>query len=337
MEATLRAPDAATIMNTANTWGRPHTIWLFMPVMMWPWCSMVKAARSPSRASSPRPPSSAQYPGLRPSISRLTMCICVIRSNALVAYAGIAFQGGPGFPGRELRQFPGDFAGRIVQVAKQDGLMAFRLAGFGAGGGVVAGIDLVDTKGTRLHATLAAGGVGHLGVMQVFMHQRAGLVGAGHHAVAAGDANMPVHQDNSIGALERRTSRAHVHTGRLLAVLAHQGQIVFLPGALVGELHLADPLRILRAGFQGPAILGAARGHTGIATGSALGRVDEQAPAVLAGHTLLGRAPLGNFIKQHARQGRGAAYCEGAANKVPAVLVKTHFATPTWVVAWAVF
>ena len=31
-DATLRAPDAATIRKTANTWGSPHTMRLFMPV-----------------------------------------------------------------------------------------------------------------------------------------------------------------------------------------------------------------------------------------------------------------------------------------------------------------
>ena len=32
IEATFSAPDAATIRNTANTCGRPQTIWLSMPV-----------------------------------------------------------------------------------------------------------------------------------------------------------------------------------------------------------------------------------------------------------------------------------------------------------------
>jgi hypothetical protein len=36
IEATLSTPDAATIRKIANTCGMPHTIWLSMPVMIWP-------------------------------------------------------------------------------------------------------------------------------------------------------------------------------------------------------------------------------------------------------------------------------------------------------------
>ena len=40
IDATLSTPEAATIMKMANTCGRPHTTWLFMPVTMWPCISM---------------------------------------------------------------------------------------------------------------------------------------------------------------------------------------------------------------------------------------------------------------------------------------------------------
>jgi hypothetical protein len=36
IEATLSAPDAATIMKMAKTCGMHHGIWLFMPVTTWP-------------------------------------------------------------------------------------------------------------------------------------------------------------------------------------------------------------------------------------------------------------------------------------------------------------
>ena len=40
IEATLSTPEAATIRKIANTCGMPQTIWLFMPVTMWPCSSM---------------------------------------------------------------------------------------------------------------------------------------------------------------------------------------------------------------------------------------------------------------------------------------------------------
>ena len=51
---------------------------------------------------------------------------------------------------------------------------------------------------------------------------------AGHGAVGAADAQVVVDGDNAVGALLRRGARAHLHAGRLVAVLAadrHEGAL----------------------------------------------------------------------------------------------------------------
>ena len=65
IDATLIAPDAATIRNTANTCGMPHTMRLLMPVTWWPSTSMWCAASSASATSAANPASGAQKPGPR--------------------------------------------------------------------------------------------------------------------------------------------------------------------------------------------------------------------------------------------------------------------------------
>ena len=54
--------------------------------------------------------------------------------------------------------------------------------------------------------------------------KRARLVRAGHHAIAAADADVPVDQHDAVGALERSAGGADVDAGRMLAMLAHHRQ-----------------------------------------------------------------------------------------------------------------
>ena len=76
------------------------------------------------------------------------------------------------------------------------------------------------------------------------MHERAGLVGAGHHAITAADADMLVHQHDTIGAFKGSAGRAHVHAGWVRAMLTHQWQEGAVFCACVLDGYLADPLRI---------------------------------------------------------------------------------------------
>ena len=57
IEATFSAPEAATTRKTANTCGKPQTIWLFMPVTIWPLCSMYQTAPMPIAVTSASTPS----------------------------------------------------------------------------------------------------------------------------------------------------------------------------------------------------------------------------------------------------------------------------------------
>ena len=133
---------------------------------------------------------------------------------------------------------------RVLQIAEDDRVVAGRGTGIGTGGGIRPVVAAADAQVAALHTTLAARDPGQL-VVHHLMDEAARLVGAGHHAVAAADAGMPVHHHDAVGALERGPGRADVHTGRVLAVLAHQRQVGHPPGQVVLQLDLADPDRLL--------------------------------------------------------------------------------------------
>ena len=52
-------------------------------------------------------------------------------------------------------------------------------------------------------------------ILQRLVHEGSRLVGAGHHAVAAADADVLVDEHDAVGALERGAGRADVHAGRV--------------------------------------------------------------------------------------------------------------------------
>src|SRR5512140_1456220 len=140
-------------------------------------------------------------------------------SQSLVAHAGIELEIGPdlraGVFGDALR----NLAMRIVQVAEDHRIVSGLGAGLDAGWLLVA-IDAVHAQRAALGAAIAAGHVGIL-VANSLKHDRTRLVGAGHHAIAAADADMPVDQHDTVGALERSAGGADVDAGRLFAMLAH--------------------------------------------------------------------------------------------------------------------
>ena len=90
---------------------------------------------------------------------------------------------------------------------------------------------------------LAARHVGLL-VVERLVHERARLVRAGHHAIAAADADVLVHQHDAVGALERGAGRADVDAGRLRAVLAHHRRRLLASAGGIAQVDLADPLRV---------------------------------------------------------------------------------------------
>ena len=108
---------------------------------------------------------------------------------------------------------------RIIQVAKQDCVVTRLGTSLGAGGSVTF-IDSMYAHGATFHGALAAWNFRFL-VGQYFMYKRSCLVRAGHHAVAASDADMLVNKHDAICSLERSLRGAYIYTGWLFAVLAH--------------------------------------------------------------------------------------------------------------------
>ncbi len=130
-------------------------------------------------------------------------------------------------------------------MPKHDRAVAGLGAGLGAGGVLLTLVDAVHAQRAALDAALAARHVGLL-FGQRFVHERARLVRAGHHAVAAADAGVAVDHHDAVGALERRAGRADVDARRLGAVLAHHRQRRGALGLDLLDLDLADPLRVGR-------------------------------------------------------------------------------------------
>src|SRR4029079_2102418 len=98
-----------------------------------------------------------------------------------------------------------------------------------------AGVDALDAEGALggdgeprvvvplrlVRGRLAVGEAREVGLV-------ARLIGAGDAAVGAANAQVVVDGDDAAGALLRRRRRAHVHAGRLVAVLAagrHEGAL----------------------------------------------------------------------------------------------------------------
>src|SRR3989344_4761151 len=100
----------------------------------------------------------------------------------------------------------------ILEVAEHHGLVAILVAGLDAGRDA-AFVHAVHAQGTGLDRALAARRVRFL-AGGFFVHERPRLVGAGHHAVAAADADMLVYQHDAVGALERGARGADVHARR---------------------------------------------------------------------------------------------------------------------------
>lgn len=196
-----------------------------------------------------------------------------------------------------------DLTVRVIQIAKGQGA---GLAGIDAGRGslaVQAGFEAFGQSGIdALQAEIALFGSAHLvgvelaaflfklglavagevaGVL-VFGQEGAVLVRAGDDAVAAADALVLVHLDDTVRAFDSRLSGADLHTGGLLTLIAahgHGGDI----GA-VGGLHLPGN----QAGpgdVQRQEMLNAAGCHTGVTTG-AFGYIDYHSPSHFLFHLL---------------------------------------------------
>src|SRR4030066_1190990 len=99
-------------------------------------------------------------------------------SHALETDAGVGFEVGAQRRGRLARQSLADLAAGILEVAEQDGLMAFLLAGVGTGGAAIAAIHLVDAQRAGFDRTLATRRMRLLAGGD-FVHERSRLVRAG--------------------------------------------------------------------------------------------------------------------------------------------------------------
>jgi hypothetical protein len=95
-----------------------------------------------------------------------------------------------------------------------------------------------------LDAALAPRRAGQL-LLHLLVDEGARLVRAGHDAVAAADAGVPVHHHDAVGAFERGAGGADVDARRVLAVLTHQRQVGHVAADVVLQLDLADPDRAL--------------------------------------------------------------------------------------------
>src|SRR5512141_138149 len=122
-------------------------------------------------------------------------------SQSLIAHAGIELVVGPELRAGVLGDALRDLALRIVQIAENHGVVPSPRAGLNAGGLLIA-IDAVHAQRTALGAALAAR---HVRILpgDIVEHDRSRLVGAGHDAIAAADADVPVDQHDAVGALER--------------------------------------------------------------------------------------------------------------------------------------
>ncbi len=142
---------------------------------------------------------------------------------------------------------------------------------------------------------LPRGAFGFL-VFDRLVNEGARLVGASHDAIAATDANVLVHEDDAVRALERGAGRADVDAGGVGAMLAHHRRGALRARLGIAQRDLADPLRV---GFgvarAFPAVFVAAGGDAAVAIGGTLVGVDEEPPTNLRRSGLAGRARPGVF------------------------------------------
>lgn len=104
-------------------------------------------------------------------------------------------------------------------------------------------IDAVYTQRAPFHRALATRRFWQL-VGEILMDKRPRFKRTGHHAIAAADTDVFVHQNKAITTLERRAGGTDVHARRMLAVLTHDWHRYVFTSLLVSQLKLANPLRI---------------------------------------------------------------------------------------------
>lgn len=194
----------------------------------------------------------------------------------MITNAKIEPEVGPYLCGRHFPKATGNLAVGIPEVAEEHGFFRALLDA----GGHLPLVDAMNAEGAGFDAANTSRNFGTLpGKMQ--MHEGAGLVRAGHHAVAAANAGVAIHQHNAVRSLERSPCRADIDAGRMGAVLTHHGQRMLATIPRVPQIDLAYPLRGLARIGEGlmDRILGATGSNAGIASLDTFGRVDQHAPS----------------------------------------------------------
>ena len=155
-----------------------------------------------------------------------------------------------------------------------------------AGSPSVSRVDAMNAEVARFDRALAPRRPGPR-VLDPLVHEGARLERARHHAVAAADAGVLVHQHDAVRALERGAGGADVDAGRVRAVLAHQRQGADPAGRAITQRHLVDPSGIGRGSVHRlESVLVVAGAHAGVAVAGALGGIDEHPVAHLAADRL---------------------------------------------------
>src|SRR4030065_1743332 len=105
----------------------------------------------------------------------------------LVADTRIQAEVGANLRGCHSTDALGNLAVRVVEVSKQDGMVAASCTGLRACSRLLPLVDTMHAQRAAFDRAFAARHVGKL-VSQGLMHERPCLVRAGHHAIAAADA-----------------------------------------------------------------------------------------------------------------------------------------------------
>ena len=140
--------------------------------------------------------------------------------------------------------------------------------------------------------------------------------------LSAANTSVSIDQDNTVSAFERCPGRTHIDARRICTVLAHHRQIGFELRQRILQFELADPLRrlvlVLAFSNRRPAIFCAARSNTIVATRSALGRVDQHAPAYCATRRLFVGTSMRDFHQHDARrQAQACSRCSQPDKPTP--------------------
>ena len=118
-------------------------------------------------------------------------------------------------------------------------------------------------------------------IVQRLVNEGPRLVGAGHHTVAAANANVAVDKDNTVSAPEGCAGGADVDTWWLSTVLTHErhleGRTVLRARYLEGANPLSVGGKVLGFGY---AVFYFARGNAGVAAFFALAGVNQQPPSL---------------------------------------------------------